>query len=122
MTPEAFREMCSRNGKKTKRTGIPDGLRRAEAEQKREKGEAQATRIVKLMIEKYNIEDEHAQIALEYAVGVIKAKADGTRDKLAAARLVLDFCKTKPASKSEVTIKSAEDLLADLDAEDKKSS
>jgi hypothetical protein len=74
MTPEAFREMCSRNGKKTKRTGIPDGLRRAEAEQKREKGEAQATRIVKLMIEKYNIEDEHAQIALEYAVGVIKAQ------------------------------------------------
>jgi hypothetical protein len=110
--------MCSRAGKKSKRTGIPDGLRRDEIEKKRARASTQAKRIVKLMVEKYDINDQRAEEALEYAVGVIRAKADGTRDKLQAARLVLDFCKTKPASKSEVTIKSAEDLLNELEKAD----
>jgi hypothetical protein len=114
--------MCSEAGKKSKRTAIPDGHRRPDAEKKRAKGEARAKRIVKLMVEKYNIEDVHAQEAIEYAVAVIKSKADATRERLAAARLVLDFCKTKPTSKSEVTIRSAEELLAELEAEDKASS
>ena len=37
-----------------------------------------------------------------------------TRERLAAARLVLDFTKSRPASKSEVTIGKAEEFLASL--------
>ena len=37
-----------------------------------------------------------------------------TRERLAAARLVLDFTKSKPASKSDVSISKAEDFLASL--------
>jgi hypothetical protein len=41
-----------------------------------------------------------------------------TRERLAAARLVLDFTKSKPASKSDVSISKAEDFLASLLQED----
>jgi hypothetical protein len=41
-----------------------------------------------------------------------------TRERLAAARLVLDFTKSKPASKSDVSISKAEDFLASLLSED----
>jgi hypothetical protein len=36
------------------------------------------------------------------------------KDRLAAARLVLDITKAKPAAKNELTIQRAEDLLEDL--------
>lgn len=107
--------MCRRAGSKSKRTGVPDGMRRDEIDKKRAKANAYAKRIVKLMVEKYDINDQRAEEALEYAVTVVRTKADGTRDRLQAARLILDFCKQKPASKSEVTLKSAEDLLAELE-------
>ena len=41
-----------------------------------------------------------------------------SRERLAAARLVLDFTKSKPASKQEVTISHAEEFLASLLDED----
>jgi hypothetical protein len=112
---DGWRKMCSEAGKKSKRTGIPHGLRRPDAEKKRASGNRKAQKLVKLMVEKYGVEDQHAQEALTYAVEVVKSKVDGTRDKLAAARLILDFCKSKPSQKSEVTIKSAEDLLNELE-------
>ena len=59
-------------------------------------------------------EDKAAKAALEYAVGVIETDKDGTRDKLAAARLVLDFTKKRPATSSEVKLNAAEEFLAAL--------
>lgn len=71
------------------------------------------------MSDKYDIEDEHAKEALKTAVEVMRV--DGaTRERLQAARLVLDFTKSKPANKSEVTIGKAEDFLASLLADDEK--
>ena len=66
------------------------------------------------MAEEYNIEDQHALDALTYAVGVIKTGKEPTKDRLSAARLVLDYTKSKPASNSHVTLNSAEDFLAAL--------
>ena len=37
-----------------------------------------------------------------------------TRERLAAARLVLDFTKSRPAAKQEVTIGKAEEFLSSL--------
>ena len=59
-------------------------------------------------------EDDAARKALEFAVEVVEADADGTKDKLAAARLILDFTKKKPAADSNVTINTAEEFLAAL--------
>ena len=65
-------------------------------------------------------EDAGAKAALEYAVGVIETDKDGTRDKLAAARLILDFTKKKPATTGEIKLNAAEEFLAALaDKEDK---
>lgn len=71
------------------------------------------------MSDKYEIEDEYSKEALKTAVEVMRV--DGaTRERLQAARLVLDFTKSKPANKSEVTIGKAEDFLASLLADDEK--
>ena len=69
------------------------------------------------MSEKYDIEDDYAKNALETAVEIMGVPGE-TRERLAAARLVLDFTKSRPASKQEVTIGKAEEFLASLLDED----
>jgi hypothetical protein len=70
------------------------------------------------MTEKYDIDDDYAKEALTTAVEVMRVPGE-TRERLAAARLVLDFTRSKPAAKSEVTIGKAEEFLSSLlDEED----
>ena len=64
-------------------------------------------------------EDEFATEALKTAVEVMRVPGE-TRERLAAARLVLDFTKTKPAAKQEVSINKAEDFLNSLLDEESK--
>jgi hypothetical protein len=98
--------------------GVPDGHRKETIEPIRSKVKAEAKEVVKIMAEKYDIEDEYAKTALETAVEVMKMVGDN-RERVAAARLVLDFTKSKPSAKSEVSISKAEDFLASLVADDK---
>ena len=71
------------------------------------------------MADEYNIDDSYAKEALQTAVEIMREPAQN-RDKLTAARMVLDFTKTKPTSKSEVTIGKAEAFLSSLlEGEDK---
>lgn len=93
--------------------GVPDGYRKAEIEPIREAAKERAEKAVKIMSEKYDIEDQYAQEALQTAVEVMQVPGE-TRERLAAARLVLDFTKSRPASKQEVTIGKAEEFLASL--------
>ena len=65
------------------------------------------------MAKKVGVEDDYAKEALTTAVEVMRSP-DATRDRLAAARLVLDFTKQKPASKSEMAISQAESFLEGL--------
>jgi hypothetical protein len=60
------------------------------------------------------IEDAAAREALTGAIEVLRTPVN-QQTKLAAARLVLDFTKAKPASKSEVTVNAAEKWLESLD-------
>jgi len=69
------------------------------------------------MSDKFNIEDEYQKEALTTAVEVMRLDGQ-SRERLAAARLVLDFTKSKPAAKSDVSISRAEDFLASLLQED----
>jgi len=93
--------------------GVPDGYRKETIEPIRSKVKTEARKVVEIMSEKYNIEDEYAKAALETAVEVMKCPGEN-RERVSAARLVLDFTKSKPSAKSEVSISKAEDFLASL--------
>ena len=97
--------------------GVPDGYRKHEIDPIREKIQKEAEKVVKIMSEKYGVEDEYAKEALTTAVEAMRVPGE-TRERLAAARLVLDFTKQKPVAKSEVAVAKAEDFLASLLTED----
>lgn len=62
-------------------------------------------------------DDPRAVKALQAAVEVMATPAN-QQAKLAAARLILDFTKSKPAAKSEVTVNKAEEWLAAITKEE----
>jgi hypothetical protein len=71
-------------------------------------------RIMKKMADQGILPDDPRAVeALEAAVTVLRT-VETAKDRLAAARLVLDFTKSKPTTKIEATIKSAEDLLDEM--------
>jgi hypothetical protein len=96
---------------------VPDGHRKETIAPLREQAKLDAKKVVEIMSDKFNIEDEYQKEALTTAVEVMRLVGE-TRERLAAARLVLDFTKSKPASKSDVSISRAEDFLASLLQED----
>lgn len=104
-----------KNGGRPK--GVPDGYRKETIAPIRAQAQKDAQRITEIMSDKFNIEDEYQKEALKTAVEVMRLVGE-TRERLAAARLVLDFTKSKPASKSDVAIHRAEDFLASLLIED----
>lgn len=104
-----------KNGGRPK--GVPDGYRKETIAPIRVQAQKDAKRITEIMSDKFNIEDEYQKEALKTAVEVMRLVGE-TRERLAAARLVLDFTKSKPASKSDVAIHRAEDFLASLLIED----
>ena len=122
MQTEEGRALRRKWSTKPKRTagrprGVPDGYTRERIEPVRAAIKDEAKRIVKKMSQDYNIEDEYAKTALETAVEVMRCPGDN-RERVAAARLVLDFTKSKPVSKNELAISKAEDFLAGLLADE----
>jgi len=112
-------------GYQASRNGVPRGWTRELLIPVRMEAAVFARKAVRLMEEKGILDfsdvatpndEAKAKVALEYAVGVCKAAVDGTRERLAAARLVLDFTKQKPASKVDATVR-AEDFLEQLSKE-----
>ena len=72
-------------------------------------------RIMKKMAEQGILPDDPRAVeALEAAVGVLRT-VESAKDRHAAARLVLDFTKSKPTAKIEHTVKTAEDILDEMD-------
>jgi hypothetical protein len=92
-------------------SGKPRGYRFDEIERARAAASLEAQELVAAVAEKLNIEDDRAKTALEFAVEVVKDKTNLVKDRLAAARLTLDFTQPKPASRTELEIKKAEDFL-----------
>jgi len=97
--------------------GVPDGMRKEQADALRAKVKKEAEKVVEIMAEKYGVEDDYAKEALKTAVEVMRMVGE-TRERLSAARLVLDFTKQKPVAKSEVAVAKAEDFLASLLTDD----
>ena len=122
-TPEGrakHREMLlTRKNKGGRPLAVPDGFTKETIEPIRQQAKEDAKKAVKLMTDEN--ENTHAKEALEAAVEILRTPGQ-TRDRLTAARLVLDFTKSKPVSKQEVTVGKAEAFLSSLldegDAED----
>ena len=111
----ALRKQWSTKPKKNagRPKGTPDGYTLEAITPIREKAKQDAERIVAIMAEDNKIDDVYAIEALKAAVEIMREPGQN-RDRLTAARMVLDFTKTKPAAKSEVTIGKAEAFLESL--------
>ena len=116
-TPEGREQMkeWARTRKKStgRPKGVPDGFRKHTIEPIREREKEYARKVVNIMADKMGVEDEYAKEALVTAVEVMRTPGE-TRERLSAARLVLDFTKQKPASKNELSIAKAEAFLESL--------
>ena len=78
-----------------------------------DQAKADAKKVVEIMKKQYDIEDPRAEEALETAVEIMRTPVHN-RDRLQAAKLILDFTKVKPVAKSEVVIGNAEAFLSSL--------
>lgn len=116
-TPEgrALRKQWSNKPKKNagRPVGALDGYTAAQLVPIREKARAEADKVVAIMSEQFDINDEYSKEALRAAVSIMREPAQN-RDKLTAARLVLDFTRSKPAASVEVTVGKAESFLSSL--------
>jgi hypothetical protein len=110
--------MAKRRGTNTFRAGIPDGMRKGEAADVWVTANESAKKTVTELAKKGVInpdEDPRAVEALEFNLTTMRGAHD-IRSRLAAAAKVLEYTKSKPVAKSEVTLNKAEDWLASVAA------
>jgi len=115
-TPEGRAKFWAmmRNKKKGGRPlGVPDGYGDGKIKPIVEQAQKDAKKVVSIMKQDYEINDPRAEEALETAVEIMRTPVHN-RDRLQAAKLILDFTKVKPVAKSEVTLNNAEAFLSSL--------
>lgn len=101
--------------------GVPDGHTEETIKPLRDAAKLEAKKVATIMFKEAGREpDQFSREALETAVEIMRVKGE-TRERLAAARLVLDFTKSKPASQQNVTIGKAEQFLASLITDEEES-
>lgn len=95
------------------RFGVPDGMRKKQADPLNQAALQSAKDTMAKLKQAGVIDDADAQAqeALESALTVMRKPGD-KKVQLAAARLVLEYTKSKPASKVEATVNKAEEWLA----------
>lgn len=96
--------------------GSLDGYNKAALQKLKKIAQAEAEVIVEYLIGTGQVSEEinknaYAKEALEAAVEVMRLDALAPKDKLAAARTVMEWTMPKPVAQSEVTVKSAESFL-----------
>jgi hypothetical protein len=106
-----------RANKSQNRKGIPRGMSTREFEAAKAAQQPIIARIMKKMADTGQLPDDPMAVeALKEAMTVLRSPIT-PKEKIAAARLVLDFTKAKPTTKIEHTVRSAEDILDEM-AED----
>jgi hypothetical protein len=92
--------------------GHLDGTTVRKSRRLRARASAEARRIVEHLAAKDMIpEGAYAREALEAAVSVVRLENVRSRDRVAAAKLVLDFTLAKPATETTLNVQTAEDFL-----------
>ena len=105
--------LLNRKNKGGRPLNVPDGYGGGKIKPIVDQAKKDAKRFVKIMKEEHNLDDPRAEEALETAVEIMRTPVHN-RDRLQAAKLILDFTKVKPVAKSEVTIGNAEAFLSSL--------
>lgn len=124
MTPEersahsaklnAGRDLKAQAAKGGRKAGVPRNLTQKQHQQLIDEQQVEIDRIMKKMADQGILPDDpRAEEALRETMSVLRT-SEAARDKLAAARLVLDFTKSKPTAKVEHTVKTAEDFLDEM--------
>ena len=103
----------NRKNKGGRPLNVPDGYSKETIKPIVDKAKEDAKRAVSIMKKEYDIEDPRAEEALETAVEIMRTPVHN-RDRLQAAKLILDFTKVKPVAKSEITVGKAEEFLSSL--------
>lgn len=122
-TPEGRAQLAEWRSRRTTTPKRPFGAIAGWTKHMREKALAhamvEAKQLVNLMEQKgYNIpKDEYAREGIEAVVAMVRLTDISPKDRLAAARTLLDFTMAKPATTINQNVKKAEDFLADLAAE-----
>jgi hypothetical protein len=102
------------------RKGVPDGMRREEAEQMwviaKKKAKEDMAKLEKAGL--IDPTDEHAREAMQSTLEVMRSPMN-QQIRLQAARQVLEWTRAKPATKTEMTVNAAEAWLASLAEEPK---
>lgn len=110
----AFRKKTHRGGKPH---GVPRCMTVAQYEAHQSTQQSVVARVLKKMGEKGQLPDDPRAIeALRVAMTVLRGP-QAAKDKIGAARLILDFTQAKPATHTARTVKTAEDFLDDLAAD-----
>jgi hypothetical protein len=124
MTPEQrsehFRSLAAKRSehKGGKPFGVPRRMSVAQHEAYQAAQKPIIARIIKKMAANQQLPDDPMAVeALEKAMTVLRDNIS-PKDKIAAARLILDFTKAKPAQKLEHTVRSAEDILDEMATEE----
>ena len=103
------------------RLGVPDGMRRKEADEKREQANAKAAKDIENLKRAGIVnqapsssDEEYAEEALTATLQVMHGP-HCDRLKLKAARQIIEWTKPRPAKKAKVSIRPSEEWLAALD-------
>jgi len=101
--------------KRGRTRGHSDGITIRRLRSLRARAKREAKIIVEYMMEQNMIPKEgYAKEALETAVEVMRLQEIHPRDKLAASKLVLEYTMSKPATESNISVKTAEDFLDEI--------
>ncbi len=112
--------IAARKGNRTYKTppGKPRDLTLAQWAEVQATARLDAKRIIQKMKDAGQFPDDpRAAEALETTVKTLRT-ATSPKDVAALARLILDFTKPKPATKIDHTVRSAEDILDEMAADD----
>ena len=108
---EQFRKWAAMSGRTP---GTPDGHSAESIKKLRKKNRKEARRVVAAM----DVDDEKAENVLEKLYTMVMEDESDKRCSIQAAKTLLEFIRTKPVQKNEVTISQAEAFLAEVAKQD----
>lgn len=116
------RELRKHTYKKPSRIGVPDGMRKDEAVALWDKAKAEAKRFIQIMTDKGLVndvvipgsEEEMAKNVLENAYAMAVGPLTDAKTRAGYQRLVLEYTKAKPESKSKLTLENSAEWLSAL--------
>ena len=116
-TEEGRKKRQEWSNKKRKNAGRPKGVPDGYTKETIEPIRREAKKFAEEFVSKTDIKNDYAKEALETAVEVLRTPS-ASRERLASARLILEYTLAKPVAKSEVTLHQAEQWLEELAKEE----